>query len=95
LVDFGVLVDLNQPLGEPSRDAPSVDTTHFQGNKLAHSISNILKQPIRVFLTLHPAEYAPRSISMGQCQCNYLRAVLRDSIVVMLGDPVQASPRPV
>src|ERR1019366_6608300 len=94
LVDLVVLVDLNQPLGEPRRDAPSVNTANFQRNKLAHAILNILKQPIRVFLTLHPAEYAPRSISMRQHQRNYLRAVLRDSIVVVLGDPVQASPRP-
>src|ERR1017187_1638138 len=95
LVDLVVLGDLNQPLGESRCDAPSVNTANFQRNELAHTILNILKKPIRMFLTLHSSEHAPRTISMGQRQRDYLRAVLRDSIVVMLGDPVQASPRPV
>ena len=94
LVDIHTLGDLCELLGEPCPNATPVDATNFQRNHLALASSCILKKPVRVFLTLHPTNNAPRSVSMHQGQRHRLGTVLRDPIVVMLIDLAQVSPRP-
>lgn len=94
LVDIHTFGDLCELLGEPRHNATPVDATNFQRNHLALASSCILKKPVRVFLTLHPTNNAPRSVSMRQGQRHRLRTVLRNPIVVMLIDLAQVSPRP-
>ena|SRR5712691_1196902 len=91
LVDINALRDLGELLGKPGHDAATVDATHFQGNYLASTACRVLKELVRVFLTLHPADDPPRSVSMGYDQRYRLRAILRDPVVVMLINFAQVS----
>jgi hypothetical protein len=94
LVDIDTLGDLNQLLRKPGPNAASVNATHFQGNYLAPAFGCILQEPVRVFLTLHPADDAPCSVSMGHGERHRLGAVLCDPVVVMLVNFAQVSPWP-
>lgn len=94
LVDIHTLGDLGELLGKPGRNTASVDATHFQGNYPAPLFLCILKEPVRVFLTLHPADDAPCPVSMGQGQRDRLGTVLRDPVVIMLINLAQVSPWP-
>jgi len=94
LVDIGALSDLCELLGKPSQNVASVDPTNLQGDYLAHAFPRVFKEPVRVFLALHPANDAPSPMSMGQRQRHCLGAVLRDPVVVMLIHFAQVSPRP-
>ncbi len=86
LVDINALRDLGELLGKTGHDAATVDATHFQGTYVASTASSLLKEPVRMFLTLHPADHPPRPVSMGQGQRYRLRAILCDPVVIMLID---------
>src|ERR1700682_3896424 len=64
LIDIYTLGDLGELLGKSCHNAASVDATPFQGNYLALSFCAIFKEPVRMFLALHPADHAPCSVSM-------------------------------
>ena len=94
LIDIYTFGDLSKLLGKPCHNAASVDATHFQGNYSAPAFSCILKQPVRVFLTLHAADHPPCPVSMHQGQSHRFGTVLGDPVVVMLVNLAQVSPRP-
>jgi len=79
---------------EPPRNAPTVHATYFQGNYLAPPARRILKEPVCMFFSLHPADDAPRSVSMGHGEGHPFGAIFRYLVVVVLINLDQVSSRP-
>jgi hypothetical protein len=86
LVDIDAQCDLLSLLDEPRRYRTSSHAAHFHSNRLALSFLHRLEQPVRMFLSLEPANNAPFAVSMSNGQCNRLRAILGDPVMVMLRD---------
>jgi hypothetical protein len=94
LVDIDALGNLRELLRNSPLNGAPVDSTDLQGNYLAPALPHVLKKPVRMLLTLHPTNDAPRPVSMGQSQRYRLGAILCDPVVVVLIGFAHVSPWP-
>src|ERR1022692_3547872 len=75
LIDICALGRLGELFRYACHNAASVDATHLQRNYLPPAFSYILKEPVRMFLTLHAADHAPCPMPMDQSQSHRLGTV--------------------
>jgi hypothetical protein len=95
MVNIGTLRDLCQLLSHSHYYTPSINSAHLKRYQLAFPGTFLFQKPISAFLTLHPPHDAPSFRLMRDSKGDGLRAILRDSIVVVLLGEAKVSNGPV
>ncbi|MBI5384834.1 MAG: hypothetical protein HZA90_09130 [Verrucomicrobia bacterium] len=84
VVNIGTLGNLCQLLSHPQHYTPSINSTHLKRNQFAFSVRFVFQEPISALLPLHPSHHAPSIRLVGNRKGDGLRAILGDSVVIVL-----------